>query len=346
METPTERVNPLDERWSAKSIGRRRILVTGASGFVGGRVSTVLERAGHEVVRVGRRKLDRANYLSCDLSQPWPTHLIQKCDSVIHAAARSSPWGRRTEFEKDNVVATQNLLRFCNETGHPRIVHISSSSVFYRNEDQIGITESTPIPERFVNIYAETKRKSELVVESYSGPWSILRPRAVFGPGDTVLLPRILRAAKQGRLPYLYRPGTPVVGDLIYIDNLVDQISQAAFRDDVSGAINVTNAEPVVVMDLIVQILERLNLKLPSRRVTVKRAMLFAGLLEFVYRTARLQNEPPITRFGVHVFAYSKTFDVSRMLEVFGSPRIGLKRAIDTTVESLFNDGTVERSHA
>lgn len=321
--------------WTTSSSAPRRILVTGASGFVGGRVADALEWAGHDVVRVGRRKLDRRDYISCDLAEKWKIERLGMCDVVIHAAARASPWGPRQSFLRDNVQATQNLLEFCAATGFPRIVHISSSSVYYRAEDQFHISESTPLPEKFVNIYAETKRESEKIVEQYSGAWSILRPRAVFGPGDTVLLPRILEAAHRGKLPFLYRNGTPVVGDLIYIDNLVDQIAQATVCERISGTVNVSNGEPIAVMDLILDILDRMQIPPPSRRISVKQAMFAATLLELAYKLGRFRSEPPITRFGVHVFAYSKTFDVTRMLQLFGPPKINLQEGIDRTVREL-----------
>jgi len=328
---PSER----ELRWVTSSIAARRILVTGASGFVGGRVADALEWAGHDVVRVGRRKLERENYISCDLAEKWPIEKLNGCDVVIHAAARASPWGSRHSFVRDNVQATKNLLDYCAAVGQPRIVHISSSSVYYRADDQFNISESTPLPQKFVNIYAETKRASEQIVEQYSGEWSILRPRAVFGPGDTVLLPRILEAARRGKLPFLYRPGTPVVGDLIYIDNLVDQIAQAVVCEEISGTVNVSNGEPIAVMDLILGILDRMQIPPPSRRISVKQAMFAATLLELAYTLGRARSEPPITRFGVHVFAYSKTFDVTRMVRLFGPPKISLHEGIDRTVREL-----------
>jgi len=321
--------------WTTSSSAARRILVTGASGFVGGRVADALEWAGHDVVRVGRRKLDRRNYISCDLAEKWPIEKLSGCDVVVHAAARASPWGSRRSFLRDNVQATENLLDYCAAAGQPRIVHLSSSSVYYRAEDQFNISESTPLPKKFVNTYAETKRASEQIVEQYVGAWSILRPRAVFGPGDTVLLPRILEAARRGKLPFLYRHGTPVVGDLIYIDNLVDQIAQAAICKGISGTVNVSNGEPIAVMDLILGILDRMQIPPPSRRISVKQAMLAATLLELAYTLGRARSEPPITRFGVHVFAYSKTFDVTRMLQLFGPPKISLQEGIDRTVREL-----------
>jgi len=339
---------PADQplRWNTPASEARRILVTGASGFVGRRVADALEWGGHDVVRVGRRKVYHPKYISCDLAETWPTNELRGCDVVIHAAARASPWGKRHAFIRDNVQVTRNLLDYCAAVGYPRIVHISSSSVYYQAKDQFDISESTPLPRKFVNTYAETKRASEEIVEQYSNTWSILRPRAVFGPGDTVLLPRILEAARRGKLPFLYRHGSSVIGDLIYIDNLVDQIAQAAVCQGISGTANVSNGEPIAVMDLILSILNCMQIPPPSRRVSVKQAMVAATLLEFTYNLMRFRTEPPITRFGVHVFAYSKTFEITRMLQLFGPPKISLQEGINRTVRALAAIENSRGSHA
>src|SRR5205823_12873328 len=151
-----------------------------------------------------------------DLTNPLP-EFGEPFDVVIHAAARSSPWGSRREFERQNVEATQHVIDYCHAHGKPRLIFISSSSVFYRSGHQHGITEETPMPETAVNHYAATKQAAEERVKRYEGNWVILRPRAAFGPHDTVLLPRILEAARAGRLPRLVSPDGPAVGDVIYI---------------------------------------------------------------------------------------------------------------------------------
>lgn len=238
-----------------------------------------------------------------------------------------SPWGRRRDFERDNVLATRHVLDHCARRGLPKLVFLSSSSVYYAPAHQLGITEATPLPAAAVNAYAATKRRAEALVGRYPGGWAVLRPRAVFGPGDTALFPRLLRAARAGRLPLLTAPGGPVVGDLLYIDNLVDAVVRAA-EPDVRGAFNVTNNEPVPLLDFLLDVFRRLDIPAPGRRLPVRAAMLAAGLLEWVYAACLPGREPPVTRFGVHVFAYSKTFDVARMLRVLGPPRVPLAEGV------------------
>lgn len=310
-----------------------RVLVTGSSGFIGGHLFRRFRAMGCGVTGIGRRALDEPGYVAHDLTNPLP--FDRAFDIVIHAAARSSPWGTRREFHEQNVVATQNVIDYCNTHGKPRLIFISSSSVFYQPGHQLGITESTPLPKNAVNEYAATKQQAEALVREYEGAWVIARPRAVFGPGDTVLLPRILHAAREARLPLLVTNDGPAIGDLIYIDNLVDAIVFAAMHDHVRGDFNLTNNEPVAIQSFLLELFATLDIAPPTKRVRVPVAMAAATLLELVHRVFLPHKEPAITRYGIHVFAYSKTFDVTKMLATMGPPKISLAEGLERTVAAL-----------
>ncbi len=300
------------------------IFITGASGFIGSRAAGAFRSQGWGTTCVGRRRVtDLADYLQQDLAQPWSTSLRQRlanADVVLHAAARSSPWGSRRQFHRDNILATENLLDACRRNGHPRLIYVSSSSVYYRPQDQMNMTEDTPQAASPVNRYARTKQQAEELIRAYEGSWVILRPRAVYGPGDTVLFPRILAAAKTGRLPLLVRGDRPVIGDLIYIDNLIYYLRCAAEAGHVTGEFNLTDNHPVAIIEFLLDVFDQLQIARPTRRLSVQSAMKMATLVEATYALCCWWKEPPITRFGVHVFAWSKTFDVSKMLQTFGAP--------------------------
>ena len=315
------------------------VLITGSSGFVGSQAHAAFTSAGWRVVGVGRRPMSQVGYLQADLSRPLTQPLltaIREADVVLHAAARSSPWGRRRQFEAANVHATRQLLAACN--GVAKFIFISSSSVYYQPQDQLGITESTPVAPTPVNHYAATKQQAESLVREYPGRWVILRPRAVYGRGDTVLFPRIMAAAKAGRLPMLVRAGTPVVGDLISIDNLSSCLRCAAESEDIHGEYNLTDSQPQQINAFLLDIFRRLELPAPRRTVSVRAAHRVAWALECFYGALMPWREPPITRFGVHVFAYSKTFDVAKMLRDFGPPQQSTEEAVEEFVAWVRQD--------
>ncbi|WP_024890789.1 NAD-dependent epimerase/dehydratase family protein [Luteimonas huabeiensis] len=305
-----------------------RILVTGASGFVGG--AFLRRHAGDPALSLfgtGRRATDLPNYARHDLAA-GPPRLPFAPDVVIHCAARSSPWGSRAEYEAQNVLATRNVIEFCRRNGHPRLVYLSSSSVFYREAHQYGLREDSPIGPRFVNTYAETKYAGELLLRDYPGETVVVRPRAVFGAGDTVLFPRILEAARKRALPRFVGQDRPVIGDLIQIDTLADYLLRVATMPRPAPAYNLTNAQPVDLQRMLREVLQALDLPLPTRRVRIGTALAAASATEWAWRLLRLRGEPPLTRFGVGVFAYSKTFDPALMLRDLGPPSVSLDEGI------------------
>jgi len=308
-----------------------KILVTGASGFVGS--SFVRRFADHsdlDVHGVARRATELPYYTQMDLSCPFDLDINP--DVVIHAAARASPWGSQRAYYAQNVLATAHVIDYCQRHGHPRLIYVSSSSVFYREEHQLGLTEASPIGPTFINAYAKTKYMGEELVRAYPGEKVVLRPRAVFGPGDTVLFPRILEAAAKGKLPLFTGQEQPVLGDLIYIDVLCDYLLAAAIAPNLSGSYNLTNAQPIEIQVFLLQILKRLGISAPTRQMSVATALRAATVAERIYRFMNLPGEPPITRFGVGVFAYSKTFDVSRALQDLGPPSISLNEGVERFV--------------
>ena len=306
-----------------------RMLITGASGFIGGALWRAARKAGHDVIALGRRSLPDPDYHACDLTEGLG--LDFQPDVVVHAAARSSPWGSRQEFGAQNVEATRKVVDFCTGRGRPLLVHLSTGAVMYENRHQFDLDEETPLPVHPISRYARTKREAEAIVQGYAGPWCIIRPRAVFGPGDTVVFPRILRAARAERLP-LIESSEPVIGDLIYIDTLVDYVLRIIERRS-TGLYVLTNNQPVPILEFLGSVLCKLGLPVPHRRVPVGRAMLAAAAAEGVYRLLPFLGEPPITRFGVSVFAYSKTFRVAKALRDLGEPSVGLGEGIDRFVQ-------------
>jgi nucleoside-diphosphate-sugar epimerase len=313
----------------------RRILGTGVSGFVGGALGAHLRGLGHYVAGVSRGPArDGAvdEHIRCDLREPIGT--LPAADAAVHCAALASPWAAPRDYKTSNIDATAHMLDWAERTGVSRFVFISSSSVHYiAGADQEGIREDMPLPARAINEYAATKRQAEDLVRQSKLSWVILRPRAVFGPGDTVLFPRILRAAEQGKLPRIVRAnGVSPRADLIYIDNLSHYIERA-LASEAGGAFNLTNNEPVELYPFLDAMLDKLALPRPRKAVGVGSAMLFARGAELVSQYLRAYKEPPVTRFGVEVMAYSKTFDVSKMLAAFGPPPVTLTEGVERFIE-------------
>ena len=170
-----------------------KILVTGATGFVGGHVARRLHKAGHTVLATGRNQAKgqalgvpfQAAHLD-DLEQAL--RLVQGQDAVIHCAALSSPWGSEDDFFRHNVKVTQNLL----QGGCSRFIHMSSAGVYFSEDSHSMVTEEQELPKNQQHRYLASKRRAEEIVQK-TKDWIILRPRAIYGPGDQAILPRIVR---------------------------------------------------------------------------------------------------------------------------------------------------------
>jgi nucleoside-diphosphate-sugar epimerase len=312
-----------------------RILLTGASGFVGGAVGRHLrETQGHHVVSISRsapRPASSDAFRSWDLGEALPDDL-GRFDVVIHAAALASPFAHPSAYERNNVRATANVLSFAQRAGARHFIFISSSSVYYADGDQLGITEATPFPPQPINLYAASKRAAEALVRQSDIAYAILRPRAVFGVGDTVLFPRILRAARARVLPRFTRAdGQRAIGDLVSIDNLVHYTGRAVALG-VAGDFNLTDGCPVDIYDFLDEALLRLSLPRPKAALPAGLAMTLAAFLERASKHLGGWHEPPITRFGVAMFSQSKTFDTAKAIAALGAPPVATGAALERFV--------------
>ncbi|MEQ1493640.1 MAG: NAD(P)-dependent oxidoreductase [Terricaulis sp.] len=164
-----------------------RVIVTGATGFLGGVLARLLSDRGHAVVATGRDqkklatlKRERVDVVALDLTDSNAPSLT--CDAFVHCAALSSPWGRRSEFHRANVVGTQGAIALARASGARRFVNISTPSVYFRFQDQIGVREDAPLPPP-INAYANTKRQAEqLILAAADLDPIVLRPRGLYVP--------------------------------------------------------------------------------------------------------------------------------------------------------------------
>lgn len=300
-----------------------RLLLTGCNGFIGSRVATDAKARGWQVIGVGRRPTPAVAmdaYLRHDLGHRL--ELNEPVDAIIHAAGLASPWAAPVRYERDNVQATRHVLNWAEEHGRPYFAYVSSSSVLYRDEDQFDLNEESPVPPATeqINYYSRSKLIGERLTAGYTGTSSVLRPRAVFGVGDTVLLPRVVTAARKGVLPRFTRPdGQPILADLVPVET-VSAYLLGAVEKQVSATLNLVNGEQVDLNPFVDQVLAGLGLHPRRPRIPAQLANALAGAAELV--SARLLNyaEPPITRYGIAMFTHSKTFDATKVRSVLGPP--------------------------
>lgn len=323
----------------------KRILVTGATGFLGSHLVRALIGRGFEVVGTGRNisKAPREPkgallFIPADLSNASDVRRLEaaagRLDAVVHAAALSAPWGSREAFQSANVAATRNILDLTRSAGADRFVYISTPSIYFRFQDQFGVRETDPLP-RPVNRYAETKRSAEkLVIQRQDLTSFIIRPRGLYGRGDTALLPRLVNAAKRRPLPLLR--GGQAVTDLTHVEDAVDAtIAAIDARADAAGIYNISGGEPLRLMEVIDLACARSGVKVRWRATPVRAALAAARAMEFACACLRGQPEPPVTAYGAGVLAFSQTLNIEKARRELGwSPRIDFDEGLDLTFGS------------
>lgn len=316
----------------------KKILLTGATGFLGSRTleRLVSDPQIEEIIATGRTLKpgaqvvhDKIRYTLGDLSNPQFTETISDgVEVIVHAAALSSPWGRYAEFEKANVLSQKNLIAAAKKNGAKRFVYISTPSMYFEMRERLNVKESDPLPEKFINAYAETKRKAELLLEESGIPFVILRPRALIGRGDTVIMPRLIRAFQEGRLKVIGNGRN--IADLTSVSNVADAIllSIRAEQKALNGTYNISNGEPVVLWEAIAEVLAALGYELPKGKVPLGIALFAARIMETKAKLTGMK-EPSLTRYGVGTLTQSLTMDITAARERLGYvPNMNTREAI------------------
>ena len=304
-----------------------KILVTGATGFLGKYVIDELLAHDYTIVAFGRNEKigkalegERVQFIKGDLSAIEELRqAFQSVDAVVHAGALSTAWGPWKAFYQANVVGTQNVLDLCREYAVKRLVYVSSPSIYAAGKDQLNIMESDAPKENHLNNYIRSKLASEKLFSDYPDvPSIILRPRGLFGVGDTSILPRVLRLSRKIGIP-LIRGGEQLM-DMTCVENVALAIRLALEAKEAHGQVyNITNGEPKTFKYLI--------------ETTLKVAGA-AYSLEGVYRFFHLKAEPPLTRYTYYLLRYSQTLDIQKAQTELGYyPKMTIEEGIDNYVQ-------------
>lgn len=305
-----------------------RVIVTGATGFLGGALARLLSERGHEVIAIGRDqkklaalKRERVDVVALDLVNGNAPSLA--CDAFVHCAALSSPWGRRADFHRANVVGTQGAVAVARASGARRFVNISTPSVYFRFQDQIGVCEDAPLPKP-INAYADTKRQAEhLVLAATDLDPIVLRPRGLYGPGDTTLLPRLLAAAQTRALPLMN--GGRAATDLTYIDDVAEGAYAAlTVTTPVQQRIfNISGGAALNVREVAERAAEKAGQEVRWRNMPPWIVLTYARASEYVCASLPKRPEPAITAYGAALFAYTQTLNIDAARRQLGwSPQV------------------------
>lgn len=295
-----------------------RVAVTGASGFVGGAVCRALSAGGDQVLAYGRRPTVRPEHVGGAAYRSWdittgPLPGAPQVDAVVHCAGTVTDWGPAAEFFAANLTGTRNVLATFPQG---RFVHVSTASVYDPYRPTVRAREDEAPVRRYLNAYGASKAAAERAVLAVAADRSVvLRPHAVYGPGDTTLLPRVLAAVRG--------PLLPAVGDgrqllsLTSVRNLV-RACLLSVHGSATGVFNVTDAEPVVIDAAFRQILAARGVRARPVYVPLRAVWPLAAAAEGAFLLARRGRPPRLTRYALGHLAVERTLDIEAARDRLG----------------------------
>ena len=301
--------------------------VTGGSGFIGGALIERLRAEGWEV-RALARSDDAADRVRQRGATPVPGELEQEpmlrvgaegAEVAFHAAAKVQDWGDPEEFDRLNVRGTANVVQACREAGVRRLVHVGTEAALMAGQPLVQVDETTPLRPDSPALYSSSKAKAEQIVRDANGDGLetvVIRPRFVWGRGDTTLLPELVELVRSGRFRWVGGGGHLTA--TTHVDNTVEGLWLGATKAPPGGVYFVTDGAPVVFREFVSRLLETQGVEPPSG--TVPAAVAGAGALvsEKLWRLLRRSGQPPVTRFAVWVSSQECTIDISRAQRELG----------------------------
>jgi len=295
-----------------------RVAITGARGFVGSALTRRLIGEGWDVVPydlvpdAGGRRTGGVPVIQWDIASGPLAH-APTVDAVVHVAAHVSDVGPASASRRVNVGGTESVAATFSRA---QFVHISSCSVYDPHHPQRNATEDqAPALDavRYGNPYGRTKREAELLLAVQRPDAIVLRPHAVYGPGDTTLMPRLREVAKRGRIPLPH--GGNLMHSLTHIDNLVEACRLATLPEAPAGTYNINDGAPVLIRDALSSIGGGPGGK---PQITAVPVPVLLGAAVLLQTAAAIQRgltrrpvRPRVTRYSIEHLAMERTFDTS-----------------------------------
>jgi nucleoside-diphosphate-sugar epimerase len=318
------------------------VLVTGAAGFIGGHLVASL-RDRQVAVRALLRPGEAAGPLASagvetvrgDLTDAASLErAVVGVDRVLHCAARTGPWGPRSEYEAVNVRGVELLIDAALAAGVQRIVHVSSAIVVGTDvggmADESAPLRLEPNPYSWSKIMAE--RLIERAVHERRAPVTIVRPGLVYGSRDAASFGRFASMIEQGRMVIIGSGDNHL--PLVHVGDVVRGIVLASEAPAAIGRTYfLVNDEPVTQREYLGAIAAELGVPPPTRRVPYLAAQALAAFAERAVRLTRRAGPPPLTRFGVRLLGGESRLVIRRAREELGFvPETNLREGVRLSV--------------
>jgi nucleoside-diphosphate-sugar epimerase len=305
----------------------RIAFVTGGSGFLGRTLIAELRARGVTVRALARSAPSEAAVRSHG-ADPVRGDLddvaalgagMSGCDVVFHAAAIVDEWGDDNHFHRVNVEGTSNVLAAARSAGVSRVVHVSTEAVLAGPTPLVRVNETTPRPSDPYGPYARTKGLAEDAILAANAPGFatiVVRPRFIWGQGDTSVLPKVVAAVRAGRFRWI--EGGRYLTSATHVRNVCEGLILAAERGRGGEIYFVTDGPPMEFRAFLSALLATQGVQ-PGRRSLPRRlAQTLAVVVERIWTLFGLKAAPPVTRMSVKMIGEEVTLDDSKARKELG----------------------------
>lgn len=345
---------PEDTHRPGASLAGKKLLVTGAAGFIGGALFRRLAELGHDVTgtvlyeqeaRKLREEGYRAEILDLASEEPWDD-LLRGTDLVFHVAARfQEVEDDESGYDRVNHLGALRLAETAARVGVERFVHCSTVGV-HGDVREIPATETSPFNP--MDLYHRTKLRGELAIFEFARGLpadgmvvTANRPAMVYGPGDLRMY-KIFRAVLSRRFAMI--GSGEVLAHLGYIDDQTDSFifCATAPREAVHGeAFNIASGAPLTLNEMVRLIAEEGGVAPPRLRIPVAPVWAAAWACEMLCKPLRIS--PPLFRRRVGFFTHNRAFDLRKAKERLGyESRWGHREGIARTIAWYRQSGLLD----
>lgn len=294
----------------------QRAFVTGGSGFLGRHLLRYLRALGVPTRALARsdssaRAVERegAEAIMGDmLDRDALLRGMAGCDVVFHSAAYVEEWGPYEAFYRGNVEATDLMLECAKEAGVRRFVHVSTEAVLLDGSPLVDVDETRPIPENVLFFYGKTKGIAEKHVSAASTPefaTMAIRPRYIWGPEDTSVLTKMVKAVQAGRFTWVDKGNYQT--HTCHVTNVCEGAVAAAERGAGGSVYFLTDGPSQHARTFFTALLATQGITPKDASVPRWLAKIASRLCEAVWRMLGRMDTPPLSVAAVHLIGDTVT---------------------------------------
>ena len=330
-----------------------KILVTGGTGFTGSHLAKHVMREGHTAVVLDNQEgimLGELRALGAEIIIGSVTdadtlrRAVAGCDAVYHLAAAFRKINvPKSEYDDTNINAMSSLLTICRDAGVKKVVYCSTQGV-HGNIASLAATPPVPgnedSPIKPEDYYQHTKYEGEKIAQAFMKDGmdiTILRPTALYGPGDPGRFLMLYKQVKKGWFPFFgdgsafYHP--------VYVTNFCDAFSLALKTPASCGRTYIiADGEYFTIKDIVKRIADIMGVKCRYIHLPFKPMYWLSFVIAGIWKL--FPGDPPLFPRRVDWYRQNRGFDISRARKELGyEPAVGLDEGLKSAYEWYKNNG-------